>query len=355
MADGAARYRRIVRIALGLYAFVCLVVFIWMRFSYDSLKYKIEDVLGNALGGQVTLGHIHPNLLWGFTVDGMQIKGAQVAKKLTISPRPWDFFRGSLGFAFHADLVSGTTEGHMSLPFQKDKKPVSFILDMASVDLSTLSKVFPPSMSPKGSITGELKLSTPRHSLDKAAGNLTLNWKKGTLPLGMASLPFDALVFDNLDLDGRIDNGLLTIEKAEFTGEFSGSMNGSVRFSNDFKRSRLAVTGELNLPEPMKKALGPEYDSGGQGSRFSLRGSIERPRFHMLSTSARRMPIAAPVQDMGAPAQVPQAVDRRPVERQRQEMAAPAPAPTAVDRRAPDKPAAPDESQVDKTTEPEGQ
>jgi type II secretion system protein N len=353
MADAAARYRIPIKIGLGLYAALCLVIFIWIRFSYDSIKYKVEDALTNVMGNQVTLGHIKPNLLWGFTIDSMEIKGVPVAKQVTISPKPWDIFRGSLGFGFHADLVAGTTDGHMMLPFRKDKTPMNITVDMTNVDLSGLSKVFPPNLTPKGIVSGELNLITLRNSLDKATGNLALTWKKGTLPLGMESLPFDSLVFENLDFDGRIDKGLLNLEKADFTGEFSGTMNGSIRFSSQMKRSRLAITGELNLPESIKKSLGPEYDSSGQGNRFILRGSIERPRFRMLSTNRRQMP-AGPLQDDANtnPQPQPTPFERRQAERLKQEPASPTQPPASIDRRMPDR-KVPDEMQNEK--EPEGQ
>jgi len=354
MVDAGPRYRILIKIGLGLYAALCLVVFIWIRFSYDSIKYKVEDALTNVIGNQVTLGHIKPNLLWGFTVERMEIKGVPVAKRLTISPKPWDIFRGSLGFGFHADLVSGMTDGHMMLPFRKDKSPMNITVNMTNVDLAAISKVFPPNLTPKGIVSGELNLTTLRNSLDKATGNLALTWKKGTLPLGMESLPFDSLIFENLDFDGRIDKGLLNLEKVDFIGEFSGTMNGSIRFSSEIKRSRLAISGELNLPESIKKSLGPEYDSSGQGTRFSLRGSIERPRFRMLSSNSRQIP-SGPVQDVNTNSQPqPSPLERRQTERLKQEIASPTQPPASIDRRLPDR-KIPDEMQNEKEPEPEGQ
>jgi hypothetical protein len=209
-------------------------------------------------------------------------------------------------------------------------------------------------LTPKGIVSGELNLTTLRNSLDKATGTLALNWKKGALPLGMQSLPFDSLVFENLDFDGRIDKGLLNLEKVEFTGEFSGTMNGNIRFSSEMKRSRLAITGELNLPEAIKKSLGPAYDSSGQGNRFVLRGSIERPRFRMLSANMKQMP-AGPSQDADTNTQsAPSPFERRQAERLKQEIELPTQAPASIDRRLPER-KVPDEMQDVKEPEPEGQ
>jgi len=352
MVDAASRYRMLVRTGLGFYAIVCLALFVWLRFSFDSVKYKFEDSLTRILGSQVILGHISPTILGGLSIDGMEISGEKVVKKLSVSPKPWNVFRGSMGIGFHAELAGGNTDGRIIFPFRKSKTPMNITINMSNVDLAGFSKVFPPALSPKGVITGELNLTTMRNSLDKATGNLSLSWKKGTLPLGMVTLPFDALVFDNLDFDGKIDKGLLNIEKADFTGEFSGSMNGNIRFSKEIKRSRLAVMGELNLPEPMKKALGPEYGSPGQGNRFSLRGSIERPRFRMLGANMRSfssVPAASPgtapapeTTPAGQPQVLPPPIARQGTDRVRQDSAAPAQPTSAMDRHQQDKSAADD-------------
>jgi hypothetical protein len=167
----------------------------------------------------------------------------------------------------------------------------------------------------------------------------------------MASLPFDALIFENMELDGRIDKGLLSLEKADFSGEFSGSMRGNVRFMNEIKRSRLAITGELNLPDSVKKSLGPLYDSSGQANRFSLRGSIERPRFRMMGIGVPRMPPGAS-QEVGAAGLPQQALDRRA--QARQEAISGAQAPAASERRLPEKDV-PDDMAEDKTQEQEVQ
>ncbi|MCU0576823.1 MAG: type II secretion system protein GspN [Desulfobacterota bacterium] len=353
MADVRARSGLWIKAGLGLYAFVCIVLFIWMRFPYDSLKYRIEDALTGVLGAPVALGHIEPSLLWGFRVDSIEIRGNQVAKKLSISPRPWEMFRSSLGFGFHADLVSGTTEGLMRLPFRKSKRPMEITLDLANVDLNGLSKVFPANMKPRGTVSGELNLKTPRDSLEKAIGSLALTWKKGSLPLGMVTLPFDALTFENLELDGTIDKGLLNFEKVEFTGDFAGTMTGSIRLSRDIKRSRLNITGEMTLPETMRNALGADSASSGQGTRFSLRGSIEKPRFRMLGMHGGvRAGRTTPSQDSSL--QVPSPVARGVPGRARQE-AVPQPQVEAPFEQGSDAEFDPDGLDTQQPTEPEGE
>lgn len=316
-----------IRIGLGLYACVCLVFFVWMRFPYDSLKFRIEDALTRVLGAPAVLGHIEPTLLGGFRINGIEIKGSRVTGEVTVNPLPWEVLRGSLGFTYHAVLVAGTADGRMRLPFRKSKRPMELTIDMENVDLNGMSPILPPTMKLKGVVSGEISLTTPRESFDKATGGLALSWKKGSLPLGMPSLPFDALTFDTLDLEGSIDKGLLNLEKAEFTGDYSGTMTGSIRLSRDVKRSRLNITGEVTLPEAMRKALVSDSISPGQGTRFTLRGSVEKPRFRLLGSNvdrAARRPSTVPGRSVQVPAlngRVTHEVTRREAEPPMQEAA----------------------------------
>jgi hypothetical protein len=208
-------------------------------------------------------------------------------------------------------------------------------------------------MKPRGTVSGELNLKTPRDSLEKAIGSLALTWKKGSLPLGMVTLPFDALTFENLELDGTIDKGLLNFEKVEFTGDFAGTMTGSIRLSRDIKRSRLNITGEMTLPETMRKALGADSATSGQGTRFSLRGSIEKPRFRMLGMhGGGRAGRTTPSQDSSL--QVPSPVARGVPGRVRQE-AVPQPQVAAPFEQGGDAEFDPDGLDTQQPTEPEGE
>jgi hypothetical protein len=201
---------------------------------------------------------------------------------------------GTLGLGFNAAMPSsGEGEGFLMVPSRKSRKPMEISLSVANMDMSGLAVLFPPSVKPKGSVSGEFSLVTSRDSLDNAAGALTLTWKKGTIPLNLDTVPLDALTFETLDVDVRIEKGILSIAKADFAGEMSGSMRGSVRLSNALKRSRLNITGELTLPESMRGALGAGGETLGQPTRFSLRGSLDLPRFRMMTPSSRPMP--APV------------------------------------------------------------
>jgi type II secretion system protein N len=282
------------KITFGLWAVVLFFFFAHKLFPYDMLKARVEDGLARNLGLDVTLGHISPGILWGFTVDGLDIKGVKVTRKLKVSPRWFDLLTGTIGFGFSAEFPSsGQGEGVLRLPPQKSRKPMEMALNLTDVNMSGLSVFFSQRAKPTGNVNCDLSFISPRESYDTATGSLSLTWKKGTLPLNFEGMPIDALTFENLVFDANIDKGVLSIEKADFTGEMSGTMRGNIRLSNDIKRSRMNITGDLILPPSLRSAMGLGTDTTGQGSKFSLRGSMDMPRFRMMILPGSRMSVPA--------------------------------------------------------------
>jgi type II secretion system protein N len=291
MADAHAKHPLWLKIGFGLSAFVLLLLFTHVLFPYDMIKARVEEGLSQNLGSDVSLGHIKPGFLWGFTVDGLDIKGVKIADKVKISPRLFDLMTGTLGFSFKVYFISsGLGEGYVSLPPQKSKRPLEMSLSLVNVNMSGLSFFFPPSVKPGGIVNGEFSIVTPRESFETATGFLSFNWNKGIMPVKFDEFPFNALTFETLEIDSNIEKGVLTIRKANFNGSMSGNMQGDISLSNEFKNSRLNITGEFNLPPAMRAVLGPGMASPGQGTKFSLRGNFDMPKFRMMSSFGSPMP-----------------------------------------------------------------
>ncbi len=275
-------------VGFGVYTLACFLLFTWIRFPYDALRPRMENALARNLGLEVSLGHVRPSLTGGLVVEGVRMHENPVAKKVSISPRPWEAFRGVVGLGFRAELASGSLEGRARIPYRKGSRPLDVVLDMREMDLAAFGEVFPPATRPKGSVSGEIRLAAVGGAIDRSAGSVNLSWKKGSIPLNMPSLPFDALVFETLDLEGGIQGGQLTLDRGEFTGEFSGTFTGSVRLGKDARRTRLNITGEINIPDSVRASLGPAAPPPGQAAKFSLRGSVEKPRFRFMGGNAAR-------------------------------------------------------------------
>jgi type II secretion system protein N len=291
MAEKNAKHPLWLKIGFGFIAFILFLWFSHMLFPYDMLKAEVGEGLSQSLGMDVTFGHVSPAFLWGFTVDGIEVKGVKIAGKVKISPNLFDLITGITGFNFKMDFISsGQGEGFLRLPPQKSKRLMEISLSLTDVDMSGLSVFFPTTAKPNGKVNGELSIITPRESFDTAVGSFSFTWNKGTMPLKFEELPFDALTFETLVLDANIDKGVLSIRKANLTGAMSGNLQGNIGLSSDIKDSRMNLTGELNLPPAMKNSLGPGLVSS-QGLRFSLRGNLDMPKLHVITSLAGNMPV----------------------------------------------------------------
>jgi len=304
-------------ILLGLYGLVCLAVFTWVRFPYDALGTRIENGLGAFLGVPVRLGHIRPTWTGGFSVQGVELQGNLIVKTLRLTPYPWEALRGVVGLGYRAEMPAGSLEGRVALPTRMSSRPMDISLELNEVDLSGISAVFPPSWRPAGLVTGEVRMASPKGALDKMMGSMSISWEKGRLPLGMPSLPFDALVFETMELEGTVEKGIVKIDRGEFTGEFSGNLTGMVRLLKDMRRSRLNLTGEVSLPEAVRASLGAGSPPQGQPARFSLRGTMERPRFRIVGLTQPGGAPARPAVAGASQGQVSAAALRRESERSR--------------------------------------
>jgi len=266
-----------------LYALCCLIMFIYLQFPYDMLKDRLEQMLSSAFRSEVTLGHMHSHLPLGIAADGMKINTSQVADRIVFHPRLARLFAAELGLDISAELLSGGIEGFIQTPFKSMGDPFEMVLDVDKVDSAVFSRLLPANMRSSGIISGHAEFKGPSGSIEKAQGLISLQCTDGTIPLTIPRLPLDAIGFKTLDVDARIDKGMLTIEKAELSGDISGTLQGAIRVRDQLDRSRLNLTGELILPEAMKNLAGAGNLDTSSGLKFSLKGTPGRPRFRMLS------------------------------------------------------------------------
>jgi type II secretion system protein N len=271
------------KVGFVLYVIICLIIFIYMQFPYDTLKTRLEQTLSTALGKEVTLGHIHSQIPFGFAAQGLDINAVPVATNLIFHPHLTSLLSGTFGVDLSAQLISGSVKGFVKTPMKSAGNSVEIFLDADNVDSAAFTKLLPANLQPRGIIAGHAEFKGPPDSIDKAQGMVSLVWKEGSIPLAISSVPLDALAFTSLEVDAKIDKGMLTIERAELNGDISGTIKGAIRVRNQLERSRLNLTGEIMLPEGMKSLFGTQGNDASQGLKFSLRGTIDRPRFRVLS------------------------------------------------------------------------
>ena len=283
MAKAGQGYSFWAKVGFVLYTLLCLIVFVYILFPYDTLKDRLEQTLSRTLQSEVSLGHMHADLPLGLAADGLDINAVPVATKLTFHPQLTRLFFGRFGMDIWAQLLSGEIQGFIATPVGSMGETVQVVLDARNVDSSAFSKLFPSHIQPRGIISGHTELNGPPSSIDKVSGSVSLVWKDGSLPLFIPTVPLDALAFRTVEVDAYLDKGMLTIEKGELTGDISGTVKGAIRVRDLTERSRLNLTGEVILPEEMKGLFGMKDQDTAGGIKFSLRGTLGSPRFRMLS------------------------------------------------------------------------
>ncbi len=272
--------------AVAAWGMVCLILFIYIRFPYDTFRGRLEQSIGQALNQPVTLGHIHSRFPLGVKVDGVSIKGVPFSKELDLSPRIFSLLTGKMGMSVKAVLPTGSISYSFESPMGKSARSVQTSVKMDNFDSSLLKTLFASGIGTKGTITGDIDLAGPSPSLRDMGGRISFTWRDGYIPVPDSQMPIDSLQFKTMELESHMDRGIMTLDRLELKGNISGNVKGSVRMADTFRRSRLNLTGEMTLPSSAALPAGTAPGISPQGPlRFSLRGTIERPRFRILGSA----------------------------------------------------------------------
>jgi type II secretion system protein N len=273
------------KIGIAAFCSVCLIFFVSIRFPYDTFRGTLEQSLSRAIDQPVALGHVHARFPFGCRVDGMSVGKIPYAKELIIYPHLFSLLTGSLGMDVKAVFPTGSLACSFDKPLGIAKKPVRASFKMVNFDTALLHTLFSTSMQPKGFITGSIEMAGTSPSIRDMGGKASIVWKDGFIPLTDSQLPIDGLRFKVMQMDSRIENGLLTLEKMDLKGDVSGSVKGAVRMMDPLRRSRLSLSGEIALSQGMVTSMGAGAGFSPQGMvRFSLRGTLDRPRFRILGS-----------------------------------------------------------------------
>ncbi|HON37791.1 MAG: type II secretion system protein GspN [Desulfomonilia bacterium] len=287
MADEKKFSPRMAKAGLGLYLFFCLVLFVLVRFPYDTFRGRLEETMSSLIGRPVALGHISSSLPFGLKVEGVSIGENPFAKELKIRPGLISLLTGSLDLDMEAFFPSGSLSGRVRTPLGTMGESLSVSARMDGLDSQAFQSLFPSGVQPRGIVSGTIDLSRPNASPREMEGRADIIWKDGYLPIPHSQLnlplPLDGIQFTTLKVESVVEKGLVTLENIELAGDISGSIKGTIRIMEPFSRSRLNLTGEVGLPPDLAQLLGPQAGPSTNGMRFSLRGTLDRPRFRLLN------------------------------------------------------------------------
>lgn len=262
-----------------LYAVLCVLLFVYLRFPYDLLKPKLEATLSAVVHKEVTLGAITPRLPWGVTVEDMRIGGATLAPRLTVRPSLFSLLTGKIGFSFAVQQDQGRLKGKIKTSLRHPGDPLAVTLKMKQFDLAPLQKVLKGGTEIEGTLDGSFVVETSQERFKESHGTIALVWEKGQIPFHIESFPLAAIPFERLEIEARMDKGVLAIQKADLSGnDISGKLSGNVKLGQNTSSSRLNISGDLSLSPGYRRMMGGAM---GDRMRFTLSGTLGMPRFAM--------------------------------------------------------------------------
>ncbi len=271
---------------LAVYGIMCLIVFTFIRFPYDTFRGKLEQAIGSAINQQVTLGHIHFRLPIGFRVDSLMINRNLLTKELILMPHLFSLLGGKYGLDMKAVFPTGSLKCSFDVPMGESGKPMNLLLKMDNFDAGLFKVIFSTRSQARGIINGTIDLEGPGMTWSKMGGQVDLEWKDGNIPLPGFHMPMEEIRFKSMEMDSTLNKGVMSLNKMDITGDVSGSMKGSVHLSNQLSQSRMNITGNISLPQGAVASPGTGQASMPQGNvRFSLKGTFNTPRFRIAGPS----------------------------------------------------------------------
>jgi type II secretion system protein N len=266
---------------IAAYGIVCLILFTYLRFPFENFRGYLEQAICEKSGKPVELGPIRSSFPFGIRVDGVSVEGKKYVKDLILRPHFFSLATGRFGMDIKALFAAGSLVCSFDKPMGSLRTSVNAKVTMENFDSSLVHILFGTNIQPRGTITGAIDLQGPDPTLKAMGGSANLVWYNGFIPLSDSQLPLDGLKFTSMVMSSRIERGMLTLDKMEMKGEMSGAMKGSVWMMDPPGRSRLNLTGDITLAQVLSSAMaGPV-----QGPmRFSLRGTLDRPRFRILGS-----------------------------------------------------------------------
>ena len=220
MADEKKFSPRMAKAGFGLYLLFCLVLFVLVRFPYDTFRGRLEETMSSLIGRPVALGHISSSLPFGLKVEGVSIGENPFAKELKIRPGLISLLTGSLDLDMEAFFPSGSLSGRVRTPLGTMGESLIVSARMDGLDSQAFQSLFPSGVQPRGIVSGTIDLSRPNASPREMEGRADIIWKDGYLPIPHSQLnlplPLDGIQFTTLKVESVVEKGLVTLENIEW-------------------------------------------------------------------------------------------------------------------------------------------
>jgi type II secretion system protein N len=314
-----------------LYAIVVFLVALYATFPYGKLKTRIETQLSRPGEREVTIGDLGPSPLLGLSAERVVVRvkrnppagapgaapalatGATadgkagnkgtyrrfVLDQVTVNSGLIAILSGNVDVSFDVEGMGGNLEGR----YQRAKK-VGWSLEATASKLKMTRMPFlgdAIGLPLAGTLSAEVDLNVPKHSLSNARGSVEIEVDKCALGDGKKKLKVPGnpmlaagITMPKVDvgrLGGRIkvDKGVAKLQNftskgrdIEMSLEGSFTLHNQLAFSNAQAYLRFKISPELIKKDPKFELLQSGLANAKRNDGFfgmQIMGSLKKPRF----------------------------------------------------------------------------
>ncbi len=272
------------KLGLVLYASVLLVIFVYLRFPYNSIKAWIEDDLSSLTGRQVEVEKIGPSLVPGLRLSNVKVNNKALFDCLLLRPSPLYLVHGNLAVGIKAWSKAGYIRGDIQIPVKGSSGSLKIDLSTEGLDISGFSQFLSKVGKVKGKIDGSISMKGTRGQFYRGSGKAHLLVSDLSLPLMMPMIPIGTIKLKHGTMDVHITRGTVVIDKCVFNGPIiSGSLGGQLRLNRYISRSRLSVTGDIKFATSLLARIPLKAYLKDGKLKFTLTGTLRYPRYRIIT------------------------------------------------------------------------
>jgi type II secretion system protein N len=241
-----------------IYGILITFVFLYLLFPSDIAKSRLEDAL-NSSGLILKSDSLRPSLPCGLKMKNAVLTSAAPVntylqgESLDLQFNPISFFRKSKIIGLSGKAYGGRFDGtFVCASFSRMVPPQEGKLKFQNIDLGKYTYIKTLlGREITGKTGGSFIFKNPADG--NLAGTIDLLINGGTFALAEPFLGLNRLDFKRAEIQARIKNGSILLEKMKVSGQqIDCFLNGEITLADDLKNSQLNLKGELVIAE--KKA-----------------------------------------------------------------------------------------------------
>ena len=239
-----------------LYGIFITVMFLYLLFPSDIVKSKLEEAV-NSSDFILKTESLKPSLPLGVQLKNITINSASTGNMsfqgdvLDLQLNPASFFQKNKYIKLSGKAYKGSFAGQIGLAsFSKMDELKEGNLEFQNIDLGEGVSFIKPLLGAEvtGKAKGSLAYTSAGEGGKNSSGAVALFLTKGSFPLTEPFLGINHIDFERGEMQGKLQNGTLSMEKLEIVGpQINCFLKGEIILADAFKSSRLNLKGTMEI------------------------------------------------------------------------------------------------------------